>query len=86
MTTIAPPRATRTPARRVGPIALGLRQGRLEIRQFLRSREAVVFTMLFPVVMILILWPCASAGSASSISRRSRILSILWSCTSQLWM
>jgi ABC-2 type transport system permease protein len=54
MTTIAPPRATRTPARRVGPVALGLRQGRLEIRQFLRSRESVVFTMLFPVVMILI--------------------------------
>lgn len=54
MTTIAPPRGTRTPARRVGPVALGLRQGRLEIRQFLRSRESVVFTMLFPVVMILI--------------------------------
>jgi ABC-2 type transport system permease protein len=43
-----------TPARRVGPAALGLRQGRLEIRQFLRSRESVVFTMLFPVVMIFI--------------------------------
>ncbi|MEO3923716.1 ABC transporter permease [Micromonosporaceae bacterium B7E4] len=42
------------PARRVGPVALGLRQGRLEVRQFLRSRESVVFTMLFPVVMILI--------------------------------
>ncbi|HEY0697028.1 MAG TPA: ABC transporter permease [Micromonospora sp.] len=33
---------------------MGLRQGQLEIRQFLRSRESVVFTMLFPVVMILI--------------------------------
>lgn len=42
------------PARRVGPVALGLRQGRLELRQFLRSREAVVFTMAFPVIMILI--------------------------------
>ncbi|MEQ4301317.1 ABC transporter permease [Plantactinospora sp. B6F1] len=46
--------ATSAPARRVGPVALGLRQGRLEVRQFLRSRESVVFTMLFPVVMILI--------------------------------
>jgi ABC-2 type transport system permease protein len=42
------------PSRRVGPLALALRQGRLEVRQFLRSRESVVFTMLFPVVMILI--------------------------------
>ncbi|MFY1672989.1 ABC transporter permease [Plantactinospora sp. WMMB334] len=45
---------TSAPARRVGPVALGLRQGRLEVRQFLRSRESVVFTMLFPVVMIMI--------------------------------
>ncbi|MGW0431131.1 ABC transporter permease [Micromonospora sp. NPDC003197] len=52
-TTAAPPRQTTTP-RRVGPVALGLRQGRLEIRQFLRSRESVVFTMAFPVIMILI--------------------------------
>ncbi|HWG98543.1 MAG TPA: ABC transporter permease [Pilimelia sp.] len=35
-------------------MALGWRQGRLEIRQFLRSRESVVFTMAFPVIMILI--------------------------------
>jgi ABC-2 type transport system permease protein len=52
--TPAGPPVTATPFRRVGPVALGLRQGRLEIRQFLRSRESVVFTMLFPVVMILI--------------------------------
>jgi ABC-2 type transport system permease protein len=42
------------PARPVGPLALGLRQGRLEIRQFLRSRESVVFTMLFPVILLVI--------------------------------
>jgi ABC-2 type transport system permease protein len=35
-------------------VQLGLRQGELELRQFLRSREAVVFTMAFPVIMILI--------------------------------
>ncbi len=33
---------------------IGLRQGRLEIRQFLRSREQVVFTLAFPVIMIVI--------------------------------
>ncbi|MER7165017.1 ABC transporter permease [Micromonospora sp. NPDC000207] len=36
------------------PVALALRQGRLEITQFLRSRESVVFTMGFPIIMILI--------------------------------
>ncbi len=34
--------------------ALGLRQGRAEIIRFLRSREAVVFTVLFPVLMIVV--------------------------------
>jgi ABC-2 type transport system permease protein len=33
---------------------LARRQGVLEIKQFTRSREAVVFTMAFPVIMILI--------------------------------
>lgn len=56
MTTTTSKPATRpaVPTRRVGPVALGLRQGRLEITQFLRSRESVVFTMGFPVIMILI--------------------------------
>lgn len=45
---------TVTPSRRIGPSALALRQGRLEIRQFMRSRESVVFTLLFPVGLILI--------------------------------
>ncbi|GAA4675251.1 transport permease protein [Phytohabitans rumicis] len=35
-------------------IGLARRQGVLEIKQFLRSRESVVFTMAFPVIMILI--------------------------------
>ncbi|MCM0675450.1 ABC transporter permease [Micromonospora phytophila] len=56
MTTTTKPATTSTgaAARRLGPVALGLRQGRLEITQFLRSRESVVFTMGFPVIMILI--------------------------------
>ncbi|MFI7021856.1 ABC transporter permease [Micromonospora sp. NPDC049900] len=41
-------------ARRLGPTALALRQGRMEIRQFLRSRESVVFTLGFPIIMVLI--------------------------------
>jgi ABC-2 type transport system permease protein len=42
------------PSRQVGQVALAYRQGVLEIKQFLRTREAVVFTMAFPVLMILI--------------------------------
>lgn len=34
--------------------SLGLSQGGLEIRQFLRSREQVVFTLAFPAIMILV--------------------------------
>ncbi|MFI9640945.1 ABC transporter permease [Micromonospora sp. NPDC051925] len=56
MTTTTKPAApvAGTGARRIGAGALALRQGRLEITQFLRSRESVVFTMGFPIIMILI--------------------------------
>ena len=33
---------------------LALRQGVLEIKQFLRSRESVMFTLLFPVLLLVI--------------------------------
>jgi ABC-2 type transport system permease protein len=45
---------TTRPAAHVGRLGLAWRQGGLEIKQFMRSREAVVFTMAFPVIMILI--------------------------------
>ncbi|SCL69413.1 ABC transporter permease [Micromonospora chersina] len=56
MTTTTKPAApvAAAPGRRPGGASLALRQGRLEITQFLRSRESVVFTMGFPVIMILI--------------------------------
>ena len=37
-----------------GLIGLGLRQTQVELKQFLRSREAVVFTVVFPVMLIVI--------------------------------
>ncbi|GAB3944573.1 hypothetical protein GCM10027614_34980 [Micromonospora vulcania] len=56
MTTTTKPAApvTANPGRRPSSGTLALRQGRLEITQFLRSRESVVFTMGFPIIMILI--------------------------------
>jgi ABC-2 type transport system permease protein len=38
----------------VSAVRLGLAQGGLEIRQFLRSREQVVFTLAFPAILILV--------------------------------
>lgn len=45
---------TDAPARRRSTLTLGLGRGALEIKQFLRSRESVVFTMLLPVILIVI--------------------------------
>ncbi|SCL18548.1 ABC-2 type transport system permease protein [Micromonospora nigra] len=70
MTTTTKP-ATPVPAtgtRRLGAGTLALRQGRLEIRQFLRSRESVVFTMGFPVIMILIFAAIFSDEIAPGVS------------------
>ncbi|MBY8873383.1 ABC transporter permease [Micromonospora sp. PLK6-60] len=70
MTTTTKPAApvTGAPARRLGAGALALRQGRLELTQFLRSRESVVFTMGFPIIMILIFAAIFSDEIAPGVS------------------
>ncbi|MFG1775667.1 ABC transporter permease [Micromonospora sp. NPDC049048] len=60
--------ASTAAARRPGPVGLSLRQSRLEITQFLRSRESVVFTMGFPVIMILIFAAIFSDEIAPGVS------------------
>jgi len=35
-------------------LSLGMRRGGLEIRQFARQRESVIFTLLFPVILLII--------------------------------
>ena len=37
-----------------GALQLGVRRGGLEIKQFMRQRESVVFTLLFPVILLAI--------------------------------
>jgi ABC-2 type transport system permease protein len=49
----AAPAVTRE-QRWTGLVTLGARQAASELRQFLRSREQVVFTMAFPVIMIVL--------------------------------
>ncbi|ATO16716.1 ABC transporter [Micromonospora sp. WMMA2032] len=70
MTTTTKPTApvAAAPARRLGAGTLALRQGRLEITQFLRSRESVVFTMGFPIIMILIFAAIFSDEIAPGVS------------------
>ncbi|MFG1890207.1 ABC transporter permease [Micromonospora sp. NPDC049051] len=70
MTTTMKPAApaSTAAARRPGPVGLSLRQSRLEITQFLRSRESVVFTMGFPVIMILIFAAIFSDEIAPGVS------------------
>ena len=46
--------ATTPTIHRASPVALALAQGWLEIKQFVRSREALVFTLLFPVMLLII--------------------------------
>jgi ABC-2 type transport system permease protein len=43
------------PRRRTGPaVRIGLLRGRLEVLQFFRARESVVFSFLFPVILLVI--------------------------------
>lgn len=43
-----------TGGRLPGPIAMGLRRGRIEVRAWFRNRPAVVFSMGLPVLMMLL--------------------------------
>ena len=35
-------------------ISIGIERGKLEIKQFMRQRESVVFTMLFQLILLAI--------------------------------
>lgn len=49
-------------------VALGLRRGKLEIRQFLRQRESVVFTLLFPLILMAIFGSVFTGKIATGVS------------------
>ena len=54
-TTIDPtPTAPETSPQLPSPLSLGLRRGLIETKQFFREKDAVVFTFLFPVIMLMI--------------------------------
>ncbi len=49
-------------------LTLGLRRGGLEIRQFLRQRESVVFTLLFPLILMAIFGSVFTGKIANGVS------------------
>jgi ABC-2 type transport system permease protein len=53
-TTAVRPRAQATAERLPGAFGLGLRRGVLELKQFFRQRDQVVFTFAFPVVFLFL--------------------------------
>jgi len=51
-----------------GPLAIGLQRGGLEIKQFFRQKESVVFTLLFPLILLAIFGSVFSEGIAPGVT------------------
>lgn len=51
-----------------GALAIGFQRGGLEIKQFFRQRESVVFTMLFPLILLAIFGSVFSEGIAPGVT------------------
>ena len=49
-------------------ISIGLQRGKLEIKQFMRQRESVVFTMLFPLILLAIFGSVFSEDIADGVT------------------
>ena len=49
-------------------LSIGIQRGRLEIKQFIRQRESVVFTMLFPLILLAIFGSVFSKSIASGVT------------------
>jgi ABC-2 type transport system permease protein len=49
-------------------ISIGIERGKLEIKQFMRQRESVVFTMLFPLILLAIFGSVFSESIAEGVT------------------
>ncbi len=58
----------RPAGRRRSVLAIGARRGGLELRQFLRGREEVVFTLVFPVLLLAIFGAVFSGKIAPGVT------------------
>lgn len=50
------------------PLSIGFQRGKLEIKQFIRQRESVVFTMLFPLILLAIFGSVFSNSIAKGVT------------------
>jgi ABC-2 type transport system permease protein len=71
MTTVVDQPVTRSTGRRPGALTVGLSRGVLELKQFVRTRAYLIFTLLFPVVIVLIFGAAfhGSAGGGVSLAQ-----------------
>ena len=65
----AAPGATATP-RQPTPLSIGLQRARVEVLQFFRDREAVVFIFTFPLILLFIFGSVFSQSIAPGVSFR----------------
>ena len=49
-------------------LSIGIQRGKLEIKQFMRQRESVVFTMLFPLILLAIFGSVFSNSIAEGVT------------------
>ena len=49
-------------------LSIGIARGGLEIKQFMRQRESVVFTMLFPLILLAIFGSVFSNSIAKGVT------------------
>ena len=49
-------------------LSIGIQRGRLEVKQFMRQRESVVFTMLFPLILLAIFGSVFSNSIAKGVT------------------
>ena len=49
-------------------LSIGIQRGRLEIKQFMRQRESVVFTLLFPLILLAIFGSVFSNSIAKGVT------------------
>jgi ABC-2 type transport system permease protein len=68
MSTVVDRPVARATARRPGALALGLSRGALELKQFARTRAYVIFTLLFPVLVVLIFGAAFSGHAGGGVS------------------
>jgi ABC-2 type transport system permease protein len=64
MTTTPVPPRTRPP----GPFGLGLARTRVEVKEFFRQRDSMVFTFLFPVILLFIFGSVFSGQIAPGVA------------------